>query len=359
MIQKMNDIRTELRGISLVEIEAAIQRAGFEGFRARQIFHWLYKKDIRSFDEMANLPAPLREWLKERFCPGGVEIEQTLEDKDGSQKILYRLHDGLQVESVLMPFEGRRTLCISSQVGCALQCEFCLTGRIGFIRNLTTAEITDQVQCARRELLKGEPPQNIVVMGMGEPFLNTDAVIPALRLLTAPDAVGIPTRRITVSTAGVAPGIRALAEAALGVNLAVSINAPDDVLRSRLMPVNARYPLSELIKACEEFPLDNRRRITFEYILLDGINDSPAQAASLVRLVSHIRCKINLICYNEDERLPYRASPPQKVEDFRAILEGKGLTVAVRYSMGRGIKAACGQLAAGYLSTRESPEKGI
>jgi len=339
----------ELRGKTLIELEAFVQRAGFQGYRARQIHQWLYRRDARSFDEMSNIPADLRSWLASQYQIGGVKIEEILRDADGAQKILFGLNDGLRVEGVLMPKEHRWTLCISSQAGCSLDCRFCLTGKIKLRRNLTAAEIIDQVQSVRREILKNHPITNLVFMGMGEPLLNMDNLVPALRLLTAPDAVGIPTRRITVSTAGIIPGIRALAAARTGVNLAVSLGAPNDKTRSALMPINKKYPLAELIKACREFPLENRRHITFEYTLLKDVNDSEEDLRRLIQLVSAIRCKINLLCFNEDDRLPFKASPPETVERFRSHLDAKGFNVAVRYSMGRGIKGACGQLAANYL----------
>jgi 23S rRNA (adenine2503-C2)-methyltransferase len=341
--------KEELRGKNLVELEAILQRAGFEGFRAKQVYQWLYCHDIRNFEEMKNIPAALRAWLVENFGVGGVQIIQTLTDADGTKKILFSLQDGLHIEGVLMPKGRRWTLCISSQVGCRFACTFCLTGRVHFRRNLTSAEIIDQVQCARREILNGESPTNIVLMGMGEPLDNINALIPALHLLTAPQGIAIPTRRITVSTAGVVPGIIALAEAKTGVNLAISLGAANDALRSRLMPINKKYPLPELIKSCQKFPLDNRRRITFEYILLAGVNDSMRDMKNLVSLLQPVRCKINLLCFNEDTRLPFKPSPPETIERFRDYLTEKGFVVAVRYSMGRGVKGACGQLAANYL----------
>jgi len=351
MNRDMKTNKPELRGKTRVEIEALIQRAGFQGFRARQIYHWLYQKDARDFSEMKNLPKELRGYLSENFRPGGIEIREILKADDGSRKILYDLHDGLVIESVLMPQDDRWTLCLSSQVGCKLGCDFCLTARVGFRRNLTIAEIIDQVQLTRREILKQESLTNIVFMGMGEPLLNMEALLAALGLLIAPEGIGIPSRRITVSTAGVIPGIRALGESETGVNLAVSLNASTDQLRNKIMPINRKYPLSELIAACRKFPLANRRRVTFEYILLSGVNDAPEQARGLALLLHGIRCKINLIRYNEDPRLPFRASSQDRIEAFREILEKKGSLVAVRYSKGSDIKAACGQLAAGYLES--------
>jgi len=335
-----------MRGMTLVEIEALIQSAGFKGFRAKQIYQWIYRHNARSFEEMRNLPLDMRTFLLENFRLAGVTKEKFLTASDGSTKYLFTLEDGLHIESVLMPQDERWTLCVSTQVGCNLGCDFCLTGRIGLKRSLSRAEIIDQLLCLRYENLS---IHNIVFMGMGEPLLNTEAVIPALKLLTAPEGIAFPTRRITVSTAGIIPGILELGKAGTGVNLAVSLNAANDHLRDRLMPINKKYPLKEIIKACRDFPLDNRRKITFEYVMLKGVNDSIEDAHDLARLASQVRCKINLICFNDDSCLPYRPSAPETIEEFRKFLESKGYTVAVRYSKGQEIKAACGQLAAGYL----------
>lgn len=335
-----------IRGMTFVEIEAAIQRAGFKGYRTKQVFQWIYRHDVRSFDEMTNLPGEIRTFLSENFHLSGVTLEKTLTAPDGSTKFLFSLEDGLFVESVLMPQDNRWTLCLSTQVGCNLGCDFCLTGRIGLKRNLTVAEIIDQAQCLR---YNHHAIHNLVFMGMGEPLLNTESLFPAIRLLTAPEGIAIPTRRITVSTAGIVPGIGALAKADLGVNLAVSLNAANNTLRNKIMPINKKYPLKEIVRVCREFPLDNRRKITFEYVMLKGVNDSLEDARDLADLVQPVKCKINLICFNEDEHLPYVPSPPEDIEKFREILSAKGYTVALRYSKGQDIKAACGQLAAGYL----------
>jgi 23S rRNA (adenine2503-C2)-methyltransferase len=340
----------ELRGKSLAELEAIVQRLGFPGYRAKQVFQWLYKHGVRELNEMSNVPKELRETLADRYRAGGVEIAGTQTAHDGTRKILFRLEDGRHIEGVVMPEKGRITLCISSQVGCSLACRFCLTGMRGFQRNLSVAEIVDQVVAVQRELLGGQRPNNLVFMGMGEPLLNLDGIIPALRLLTSPQAVGISTRRITVSTVGIVPGIRALGEAQTGVNLAVSLNASTDEVRTRLMPINAQYPLAAVMEACRQFPLTNRRRITFEYVLLSGVNDSVDDARRLVTLVHGIPCKINLIPFNPCQSIPYAAPPADVIEEFRTILAAKHFTVAVRYSKGGEIQAACGQLAGHYLA---------
>ncbi|MBN1900423.1 23S rRNA (adenine(2503)-C(2))-methyltransferase RlmN [Candidatus Sumerlaeota bacterium] len=338
--------KTNLRGMTFVEIEAAIQSAGFKGYRAKQIYQWIYRHDVRSIDEMTNLPQDIRAFLSEHFSLSGVTLKETLSAPDGSSKFLFSLKDGLLIESVLMPQDNRRTLCLSTQVGCSLGCVFCVTGRIGLKRNLSVAEIIDQAQCLR---YNGYETHNLVFMGMGEPLLNTAALLPAIRLLTAPEGIAIPTRRITVSTAGVVPGIRALSKVKTGVNLAVSLNAANDALRTKIMPINKKYPLKDVIGACREFPLDNRRTITFEYVMLKGLNDSERDAMDLAALVKGVKCKINLIRFNEDEHIPYKGSSSGVVDKFREILTAKGYTVAVRYSKGQDIKAACGQLAARYL----------
>lgn len=334
----------ELRGKPLAELDAIIQRLGFPGYRAKQVFHWLYKHGVRHIDEMSNLPTGFRHALAAHYRLGGVEIAATQTAHDGTCKILFRLDDGCYIEGVLMRENGRTTLCVSSQVGCPLACSFCLTGMRGFKRNLRTAEIVDQMITVQRELLAGQRPHNLVFMGMGEPLLNLEMVIPALRLLTSPQAVGISTRRVTVSTVGIVPGIHALGEARTGVNLAVSLNATTDEVRTRLIPINAQYPISAVMAACREFPLTRRRRITFEYVLLAGVNDSADDARRLVKLVHGIPCKINLIPYNPCPSIQYTAPAAHVIEEFRSILTAKHFTVAVRYSKGGEIQAACGQL---------------
>ena len=335
--------------MNFAELESMLQKSGFRGFRAKQLYNWLYKKDVRQITEMKNLPGDLIRFLESNYQPGGVELKETREASDGSKKILFSLKDGLSIESVLLPEDNRWTLCISSQVGCSLGCRFCLTGKVGFIRNLTPAEIIDQYQYARREIMKESRITNIVFMGMGEPPLNTDAVIKSIRLLASPEGIAVPSRRITISTAGIVPGIKKLGDADTSVNLAVSLNAPNDEIRSALMPINDKYPLSQLMKSCREFPLDKKRRVTFEYVMLRNINDRPEHARSLVRLVHGTRCKVNLIMFNEDNRIPYRCSSSQAMETFREILRSKDVMVAVRYSKGSDISAACGQLAGDYL----------
>jgi len=337
-----------LLGMNLIEMTAEVQRAGFAAFRAKQLFHWLYQKGAASFEEMANLPSDFRGWLRDHARVGGVEAAETRAAPDGTMKILWRLADGEHVEGVLMPEDERWTLCVSSQVGCPLGCRFCVTGSGGIRRDCAANEIIGQVLRARAILGgRGQTLTNLVFMGMGEPLLNLDAVIRALRLLISPQALKISSRRITVSTAGIIEGIRRLSEARLNVKLAVSLNATDDGLRRKLMPIAKSNPLPELLEACRQFQTQspNRHRVTFEYVLLDGVNDSLDHARALSRLVSAVPCKINLIPFNPDARLPYGRPPQARVEAFRDLLLEKSFTVAIRYSKGLEVSAACGQLA--------------
>jgi len=273
---------------------------------------------------------------------------------DKTEKYLFGLQDGEKIESVLIPDEERLTLCISSQAGCALGCRFCLTGAGGIRRNLLPHEITGQVLMASRLLAAGQPAggveqklTNIVLMGMGEPLLNTDNVFEALRRLTSPGMFNISPRRITLSTAGVVPGIKALGESGLGVNLAVSVNAPNDEIRDRIMPINKKYPLRTLMKALKDYPLAPRRRITVEYVLLKGINDKVEHSAELGKLLRGLKCKINLIPFNEHEGSEFKRPDKEAVLAFQKRLQSTNYTAFIRDSRGADILAACGQLRAG------------
>jgi 23S rRNA (adenine2503-C2)-methyltransferase len=338
----------DLLGMNFVEMTAHVQRAGFPAMRARQLFHWLYEKGAADFDQMRNLPKDFRAWLSENARLGGAQAREIAKSSDESAKILWSLPDGEHVEGVLMHEKGRSALCVSSQVGCPLGCKFCVTGTGGFRRNCTTGEMIGQVLQASKMLeAEGRTLSNVVFMGMGEPLLNLEALIPALQLIISPQALKIASRRITVSTAGVIVGIHALSDAALNVKLAVSLNATNDKLRRRLMPVALGNPLFKLLGACREFAdkSPNRHRVTFEYVLLNGVNDSDADMRELVRLVSDIPCKINLIPFNPDPRLPFTRPSDARVEAIRDNLLAAKVDVAVRHSKGRDIHAACGQLA--------------
>jgi 23S rRNA (adenine2503-C2)-methyltransferase len=273
--------------------------------------------------------------------PGLAKLQRAT---DGTRKFLLELSDGEAIESVLIPDEGRLTACISTQVGCPLACRFCLTGLMGMRRNLSAAEIVGEVLLLQDHLESGERLSNLVLMGMGEPFLNFPEVERALRILCAEHGANISPRRITLSTAGHVPGIQRLAASDLGVNLAVSLSATTDEVRDRVMPINRRWPLAVLLEACRAYPLPNRRRLTFEYVMLDGVNDSADDARRLVRLLHGIRCKVNLIPFNATPDLPDRPSPRERVEAFQRILHNAGLTATIRESRGRDISAACGML---------------
>lgn len=331
--------KADLKNFDPEELEAFLARHGKERYRARQIFKWLYQKGAASFDEMSNLSKEFRRELAESARISSLVPEVVEVSRDGTRKYLFRLVDGNAVESVLIPEEDRNTLCISSQVGCAMACEFCLTGTFKLTRNLTAAEIVNQV-CAVKEEAE---VKNLVFMGMGEPLANLENVVRALRIITSDDGLQFSTRRVTVSTAGLVPEMDLLGEA-VTVNLAVSLNATTDEQRDRLMPINRRYPLKELLAACKRFPLPGRRMITIEYVLINGVNDSLDDARRLVKLISGIPCKVNLIPFNEHEGCAFRKPTQQAIDIFHKYLLDKHFTVITRSSRGTDISAACGQL---------------
>jgi 23S rRNA (adenine2503-C2)-methyltransferase len=320
-----------------------VGRLGLPGYRAAQIGRWLYVTGADSFAEMTNLSKADRLLLSESSEITPPTLIERLVSSDATEKYLFEMADGERVESVMIPDVKRVTLCVSSQAGCALGCRFCLTGAGGFRRNLAPHEITGQVWHARR-LAAPREITNYVLMGMGEPLMNTDNVLDALRRLTSDAMFGISPRRITLSTAGVVPEIIRLGESGVGVNLAVSLNAATDEVRDVVMPINRKYPIRELIRALKEYPLAPRRRITIEYVLLAGVNDSTADARRLAKLLAGIKCKINLIPFNEHPGSDYRAPDEDAVLAFQQVLHDKGYTAFIRQSRGADILAACGQL---------------
>lgn len=329
----------DIKGLCFEELQNFLQGKGKERYRARQLFKWLYQKNATTFAEMTDLAKELRRDLEEtavisHLAPQTVEIS-----RDGTRKYLFVLEDGNAVESVLIPEEDRNTLCISSQVGCAMACAFCLTGTFNLTRNLTTAEIVNQVCAVKQDV----PVRNIVFMGMGEPLGNLDNVVRALKILTHDDGLQFSSRRVTVSTSGLVPEMEALGKA-VTVNLAVSLNATTDEVRNQLMPVNRLYPLAELLAACRRFPLPSRRKITIEYVMIRGLNDTLDDAKRLVRLLSGIPNKINLIPFNEHEGCDYRTPEQSSIDQFHSYLLAKHFTVITRSSRGGDISAACGQL---------------
>jgi 23S rRNA (adenine2503-C2)-methyltransferase len=345
------EARPDLRALSLDRLEALVAALGERPFRARQLHRWLHQKGAATLDEMTDVPRALRAALLERTALTTLERASEQRSSDGTIKWTWRTHDGKLVESVYMPEPDRRTLCVSTQVGCAVGCTFCLTGTMGLARNLGAGEIVDQIHRANRRLVElglaegPRPLTNLVFMGMGEPLANYRSLVAALSLLLSEDGPNFSHRHVTVSTSGLVPMIRRLGEDT-PVKLAVSLNATTDAQRDALMPINRRYPLSELMAACRSFPTRNGRRITFEYVLLDGVNDAPEDAERLAALLRGIPAKVNLIPYNPNPGLPYRAPPPERVVAFGERLAARSLTVVVRKNRGRDISAACGQLAA-------------
>jgi 23S rRNA (adenine2503-C2)-methyltransferase len=341
----------ELRSLSRPALAALVAGLGEKPFRARQLFRWLHRNGAATLDEMTDLPKPLRVALAAQTSLVTLERASEQRSVDGTIKWTWRTGDGKLVESVYMPETDRKTLCVSSQVGCALGCSFCMTGTMGLARNLTAGEIVDQVHRANRRLVElGEGPAprpltNLVFMGMGEPLQNFDQLKLALDLLLDEDGPNFSHRHVTVSTSGLVPVMRRLGEETQ-VKLAVSLNATTDAQRDAIMPINKRWPIRELLAACRSFPMKQGRRITFEYVLLGGLNDADADAQRLAKLVAGIPAKVNLIPYNDNPGLGFRAPAPERVEAFHRILFDRDITAVIRKNRGSDIAAACGQLAA-------------
>lgn len=355
--------KIDIKALSEDNIRSFIQELGLPSFRARQIIHWIYKKFSTSIDEITELSISIRKAISEKAYISNINLVDRQRSKDGTEKYLFRLDDGesfhrvqrtrwkpLMIESVLIPEKDRLTLCISSQVGCAMGCKFCLTGTIGLRRNLKAFEIVDQVISVSRLIKSPKKLTNVVLMGMGEPLANFDEVVEALWRMTK--LMGISKRRITLSTSGIVPAIIKLPEKAPHINLAVSLNATTDRVRNEIMPINKVYPLKMLLDACRAYPLEPRRRITFEYILLDGVNDSIEDGRRLVSLLKGIRCKVNIIPFNAYEGAMFRSPSQDRVLAFQEVLIDRGLTAIVRKSKGQDIKAACGQLRADYITSQ-------
>ena len=342
------------------ELAQWLENKGSRSFRAGQIFKWIYLKQAANFDEMTDLGKELRSLLGSNFYLTRLSLEDKQVSSDTTEKFLFRLDDGHHIESVLIPEKDHFTLCVSTQVGCAMDCKFCLTARGGIVRNLSVAEIVSQVRDARFELVQKnlEPLKlsNIVFMGMGEPLANYDNLIRALGILMDTDyGMKFAARRVTVSTSGVVPKIVQLG-VDTDVNLAISLNATDDKTRSMLMPINNKYPISALLDACGRFTMKPRNKITFEYILIKGINDSREDALKLVKLLAPIRAKVNLIPFNEHEASDFKRPEPKQIIAFLQILLDRDMTAMIRKSKGADISAACGQLKAKLVTHKN---KGI
>ena len=318
---------------------------GCKPYRVKQVLAWIYNKKINTIEEMTNLSKELREDIQKEFYISGLILLQELVSQDGTRKYLFELEDKQKIESVLMPDDKRLTLCVSTQVGCKFNCSFCYTGKAGFTRNLTAGEIVSQIINISQQDKK---ITNVVFMGMGEPLDNYENVIKAVKIISSPWGLGISAAKITLSTCGLLPGLKRLKDENLNVNLAISLNASDNKVRSRLMPVNKKYPLEEVLKACREYPPKPRQRITFEYVLIKDVNDSEKDAKQLADLLKGIKCKINLLPFNKrpDDKIPYDATAQNNVNNFHEYLISRKFSVFMRKQRGIDISASCGQLTA-------------
>ena len=334
--------KTNLLGLTKGAMEAFFEGLGAKPFHGRNVLKWIHKHGVVDFEAMSDVPKTLRQTLRETAEVTLPRISLTQPSADGTIKWVIELADGQHVETVYIPDDGRSTICVSSQVGCALDCSFCSTAQQGFNRNLDISEIIGQVWLATREL--GHPPTNVVMMGMGEPLANFDNVVPAMELMQEDLAYMISKTRVTISTSGIVPALMRLREVS-DVSLAVSLHAPDNALRDQLVPINRKYPLEQLIPACKAFIAnDKRRKITWEYVMLDGVNDSIAHAKALIRLLQGVPSKVNLIPFNPFPGTSYETSPPDRVEVFRQRLRRAGIMAITRKTRGDDIDAACGQL---------------
>ncbi len=334
-----------LKALTEDELKDFVVSEGLEPYRASQLLCWIYEKAASTIEEITVFSKALRKELTRKAYISSLEVIKRVSSEDGTEKFLLRLEDGETIETVLIPDNNRLTLCISSQIGCAMGCRFCATAKIGFRRNLLPHEIVDQVIAVQR-LITPRRITNIVLMGMGEPLKNLKNVAEALRRITT--LLRISKRRITLSTSGIVNELRRLPQVAPSVNIAISLNATNDTTRDALMPVNRAYPIKKLLEACREYPLEPRRRITFEYILIRGINDSPEDAVRLTRLLRGIRAKINLIPFNPFRGSTFERPDEETIAGFQNILIKKGYTAVIRKSKGNDISAACGQLRGEY-----------
>jgi 23S rRNA (adenine2503-C2)-methyltransferase len=336
--------RIHLKNLSLEEMKSFLFSLDEKPFRAAQVARWLYGRGARSFGEMSNLSKEFRNTLDAHAWISWLELREVQSSADGTQKFRFVLEDGEAVESVLLPERDHWTLCLSTQVGCALGCKFCLTGKRGFIRNLTPAEIIDQILGVRSTLPPDKRIRNLVFMGMGEPLLNIENLTQALEIIRSPLGLQFSYRHITVSTAGVIPQMEAFSARRHFAQLAISLNASTEEQRTELMPINRKYPLKELLAACRRLPLANREKITFEYVLIQGLNDSEEDGRRLARLLKGMQAKINLIPFNEHARSLWKRPDEETMNRFRKILMDAGYTAVIRQSKGKDIMAACGQL---------------
>ena len=336
--------RPDLADLERASLESALEARGHKRFHARQVIRWIYKHGVTDIDAMTDLSRDLRATLGRDFTLTTPAVAQREISVDGTEKFLLRLADGRHIESVFIPDTPAMTFCISTQVGCAMACAFCLTGKMGLVRNLTAGEIAGQVRVLAGALNMRDKKFNIVLMGMGEPLHNYDETMRALRILADEHGFDISTRRITLSTVGLLPALERLAKEEVMPNLAISLHAPTDLQRGELVPINRKYGVADIIDACKRFPLNRRSRITFEYVLLAGVNDSPQDARKLARLVAGVKSKVNLIPLNAAPGIPFERPSDEAIDRFAKIVADHGVAVSVRKSRGRDIRAACGQL---------------
>jgi 23S rRNA (adenine2503-C2)-methyltransferase len=337
------NIKYDLKCLSFKEIETIVAELNIETYRAKQISQWVFQNNAVDIEDLTNISIDIRKKLHEIAFISSLGTEKIYVSKDGSKKFLFRTNDGYGIESVIIPEKAHFTLCISTQIGCPLRCRFCYTGRNGLVRNLSVSEIINQVSAVlKAEDLMKKPP-NIVFMGMGEPLSNYENTVKSLQILLNPWGFNFSHRKITVSTAGVIPKLKELGSEA-PVNLAVSLNAPNNMIRNFLMPVNKKFPIQDLIEAVKHFPMPSRKRVTFEYILIKDVNDSLKNAIELGKLLKTIRCKINLIPFNEHPEVQFKRPEEKKIIEFQSVLRSLNFTAPIRMSKGSDISAACGQL---------------
>lgn len=342
-----------VKDLTFDELKSFVQELGLEPYRAKQIARWVYKKKVSSFYDMTDLSKEVRELLSKKTRIDLLKLVKVEESKDGTRKYLFELLDGNRIESVFIPERDWNTLCVSTQVGCPVGCRFCLTAKDGFTRNLTAGEIVDQYIQVQRDVGEDRRISNVVFMGMGEPLLNFDNVKKAVEIMTHRDMLDLSTRKITVSTVGVVPGIERMAREMNKVKLAVSLHATKDSVRNRLIPLNKKWNIKQLFSVLRRYPADNVRRIMVEYVMLDGVNDSEEDARRLVNLVKGLKVKVNLIPFNPYPGAPFKPTPRERIEKFQKILWEHNIAAFIRESRGQDISAACGM-----LRTKEKRSKG-
>ncbi|HUU34708.1 MAG TPA: 23S rRNA (adenine(2503)-C(2))-methyltransferase RlmN, partial [Vicinamibacterales bacterium] len=335
---------TDLAALSLPSLEALLEAQGLPRFRAKQIFQWIWRRGATDFAAMTNIGRDLREQMREQFHIATPAVVRHEHSDDGTQKLVLALADRRQIECVYIPDTPAQTFCISTQVGCAMGCAFCLTGKMGLVRHLSAGEIAGQVRVLAKATGLLDAPFNVVLMGMGEPLHNYDATMQALALINEAEGLAVSPRRVTLSTVGLVPMIDKLASEPLMPNLAISLHATTEEQRASIVPPSRKYGLQAVIDACKRFPVRKRSRITFEYVMLDGVNDTPADARRLVRLLDGVKAKVNLIPLNAAPGIPFDRPSDDRVNAFARVLAARQVTVSVRKSRGRDIRAACGQL---------------